>query len=115
MKSGNVTPLVVFSDKRINTPEFKDVPCTGELGYKGMDALGTWRAFFVKKGTPKPIMDKLTGAFKRVYDSPTYQKYAKDNLLDITPGWLGPEDTAKLVQDCTKIYADVFKQLGRLK
>jgi tripartite-type tricarboxylate transporter receptor subunit TctC len=94
VKSGDLRPLVVFKDKRIDTPELKNTPCAGELGIKGMDALGTWRGFAVRKETPKAIQDRLTAAFKKVYDSPEYQKWAKENVLDLTPGWMGQEEFA---------------------
>jgi tripartite-type tricarboxylate transporter receptor subunit TctC len=114
VKSGDLRPLVVFKDKRIDTPELKNTPCAGELGIKGMDALGTWRGFAVRKETPKAIQDRLTAAFKKVYDSPEYQKWAKENVLDLTPGWMGQEEFAQLWKDNFRDYAAVFSKLGRI-
>jgi tripartite-type tricarboxylate transporter receptor subunit TctC len=114
MQSGNLRPLVVFRDERMSG-ELKDTPSTGELGLKGLGSLGTWRGFFVKKGTPQPAIDRLEAAFKKVYDSPEYQKYAKENGLDLNPGWLGQKELANLEKENMTTFHDVFVELGRIK
>jgi tripartite-type tricarboxylate transporter receptor subunit TctC len=114
MKSGNLRPMVVFRDERIQG-ELKDTPSTGELGLKGLGALGTWRGFAVKKGTPQPAIDRLVAALKKIYDSPDYQKHAKENGLDLNPGWMGPEEFANLWKENMTTFHDVFVELGRVK
>jgi tripartite-type tricarboxylate transporter receptor subunit TctC len=66
VKSGDVRPLVIFRDTRVNTPELEGTPAAGELGIKGMDSLGTWRGFAVLKETPKPIQDRLVAVLKKI-------------------------------------------------
>jgi len=112
--SGHVKPILVFKTERINTPELKDVPCSGELGFAGLENLGTWRGFAVKKGTPQEAIDVLEAALKRVYDSAEYQKWAKENVLDITPGWLDAAGYRALWDNNLKSYTEVFTKLGRL-
>ncbi len=115
MKSGNLIPLVVLKDERMPSGELKDTPAAGEIGLKGWSGLGTWRGFAVKKGTPQPVIDKLAAAFKKVYDSPEYQKWTKENSLDLTPGWQDQAAFAALWKDSFATYQDVFTQLGRIK
>ncbi len=115
MKSGNIAPLVVFADQRLGTPELKNVPAAGELGLKGWDGMGTWRGFAVKKGTPQAAIDRLEAAFKKIYEMPEYQKWAKENALDVMPGWLNEQEFAKLWEESTKKFTKVFTQLGRIK
>lgn len=115
MKSGNIVPMVVFKDERLNTAELKDVPSAAEIGLKGWEGMGTWRGFAVKKGTPQPAIDRLQAAFKKVYDSAEYQKWAKENALDLTPGWMDPAPFAKLWEESLKTYNKVFVELGRVK
>jgi tripartite-type tricarboxylate transporter receptor subunit TctC len=115
MKAGDIAPLVVFTDERLNTPELKNVPSAGEIGLKGWDGMGTWRGFAVKKGTPQAVVDRLTVAFKHVYDAPEYQKWAKENALDLTPGWMDSAQFGKLWESNFKLYTQVFEKLGRIK
>jgi len=112
--SGQVKPMIIFSKERVNTPEMKDVPSSVELGFVGLENMGTWRGFAVKKGTPQEVVDKLEASMKRFYDSADYQAWAKDNALDITPGWLGAKDFGKLWEDSLVIFDKVFTELGRL-
>jgi tripartite-type tricarboxylate transporter receptor subunit TctC len=44
------------------------VPTTAELGIKG-DYLDSWAGAFVTAGTPKPVIDTLTGASEKVIKS----------------------------------------------
>ncbi len=115
IKSGNIVPLVVLSDARLNTPELKDVPSAGELGLKGWEGMGTFRGFSVKKGTPQAAIDRLKTAFRHVYDSPEYQKWTKENGLDVTPGWMDPEPFGKLWVTDVAIFTTLFEGLGRIK
>lgn len=114
VKSGNLIPLVVFRDERINSPDLKNAVSAGELGIMGMGSLGTWRGFAVKKGTPKEIVDRLESAMKKFYDSADYQKWAKENSLDLNPGWMGQAEFGKLWKETIDTYSVVFKKLGRL-
>jgi tripartite-type tricarboxylate transporter receptor subunit TctC len=115
MKAGNIVPLVVFSDKRLTTPSLANVTSAGEIGLKGWDGMGTWRGFAVKKGTPQAVIDRLEAAFKKVYDAPDYQKWAKENALDVIPGWMDHAQTAKLWEEGTARFTKVFTQLERIK
>ena len=115
MKAGQLIPLVGLMNERIDTPDLKDIPAAGEFGMKGWELAGTWRGFAVRKGTPQPIVDKLVTVFKKVYDSEQYQQYAKENGLDVVPGWMGPEEFGKLWEGNYTAFEKVFRRLGRIK
>lgn len=61
-----------------------------------------------QKGNTQPVIDKLAAAFKKVYDSPEYQKWTKENSLDLTPGWQDQAAFAALWKDSFATYQDVF-------
>jgi tripartite-type tricarboxylate transporter receptor subunit TctC len=52
--------------------------------------------------------------FKKIYESPEYQKWAEENILNLTPGWMGPQELKQLWDDNNRDYTQVFTQLGRL-
>ena len=49
------------SAKRVDS--LKDVPTLQEQGLKGFE-VGIWHALYAPKGTPKPVMDKLSAALQ---------------------------------------------------
>src|ERR1700704_1123784 len=59
--SNTVKGIAVMSAKRV--PIIPDVPTTGEQGLPGVEAT-VWNAFFLPKGTPKPIVRKLNQAMR---------------------------------------------------
>lgn len=115
MKAGKMVALVGLMDERLQTPDLKDIPAAGEFGLKGWDLAGTWRGFAVRKGTPQEAIDRLEVAFKKIYDSAEYQKYAQENGLDATPGWMGQAEFAKLWASNYDAFNKAFKKLGRIK
>lgn len=56
IRSGNVTPLAVSSDKR--APQLPDVPTTAEIGYPAA-AYAFWNGLFVPVKTPADVVAKL--------------------------------------------------------
>ncbi len=114
MKSGDMRPILVLSKERITrVSQFKDVPTGKELG---LDTdLATWRGIAMKKGTPKEAIDYWVAVFKKIHDSEEYKKFSRENLLDLKPGWQGPEEFGKLWKDELKLFTEVFTELGRLK
>lgn len=112
MKTGDLIPLFVAKDTRIDDKWLKDAVCSGDLGIDV--SIGTWRGFALKKGTPQEIVDILAKTFEKIYNSEEYKKYERENLLNLRPGWLGPEEFGELWQEEIEAFTDVFKSLGRL-
>jgi tripartite-type tricarboxylate transporter receptor subunit TctC len=75
IKSGKVKVYGVTSAKRV--PALADVPTLEEQGLKGFQ-VGIWHALYAPKGTPKPIIDKLSGALQEALRDETVKKRFAD-------------------------------------
>jgi len=62
-------PILMFADQRDS--QFPDVVTSKEQGYDA--SLIHFRALYVKAGTPRPIVDKLTAALTKAVATPTYR------------------------------------------
>jgi tripartite-type tricarboxylate transporter receptor subunit TctC len=69
--SGKMRALAVTSAER--WPTMPDVPTMGEAGQKDF-VVTSWGAFVVPASTPRPIIDKLSGAMKQIAADPEIQK-----------------------------------------
>jgi tripartite-type tricarboxylate transporter receptor subunit TctC len=80
IKGGLVRPLAVTTLTRI--PAFPEVPTMDELGLKGFDAT-TWHGFVAPTGTPKDVVDKLSGAVITALKDPALRKALEDLGVEI--------------------------------
>lgn len=106
-----VKPLVIFMEKR--TDMFPDVPTAKELGWD--ITIGRWRGFAAKKGTPEDRIKILYEAFAKSMEAPVYKTMEKENLLNLRPGLMGPEEFQKFIDSELQVYGDVLKKLGHIK
>ncbi len=67
VRGGKLRALAVASDKRM--PALPNVPTIGESGYPGFEAWA-WQGFVVPAGTPRPVIDRLNAAFRKVMAEP---------------------------------------------
>lgn len=63
VKSGKMRALAVTSSSRMK--EFPDVPTIAESGFPGFQVM-EWNGFFVPKGTPLPIVERLNGLIRKI-------------------------------------------------
>lgn len=111
--SGDVRPLVVLNDKRLEVPELKDVPSSVE---KKIDfTQGSWRGFVVKKDTPAPIKKIIIDAFQKAYDDPEYKEMEKKEMTNLVPGYMKADEFRKSWDTEFDGYATIFKDLGLVK
>jgi tripartite-type tricarboxylate transporter receptor subunit TctC len=85
IQSGKMRALAVTSSRR--WPTLPDVPTMGEAGMKDF-VVTSWAAFVLPAATPRPIVDKLSGAMKRIAADETVQKrflVAGARILSSTP------------------------------
>ena len=75
IKSGKVKVYAVTSKKRV--PSLPDIPTLDELGLKGFE-VGIWHALYAPKGTPKPVIDKLSSALQEAVKDETVKKRFAD-------------------------------------
>lgn len=69
--TGKMRALAVTSEKR--WPTMPDVPTMAEAGLKDF-VVTSWGAYVVPAGTPRPIVDKLSAALKKISAEPELQK-----------------------------------------
>ncbi len=69
VNAGQYRALAVLSAER--QPLMPDVPTFRELGYPSVVG-DTWFSLFVPVGTPKPVIDKLGSALRKVTSSPSF-------------------------------------------
>ncbi len=112
-ESGDVRPLVVLNDKRLDIPALKDVPSSVEKNVNFTQ--GSWRAFVVKKGTPEPVKKIIIDAFQKAYDDPAYKALEKKEMTNIVPGYMKAEEFRKSWDVEFEAYSTVFKDLGLVK
>ena len=91
IKNGDLRALAIMS--ATPNPALPDVPTIVKVNPAFTDimkASGFFYGVHVKKGTPQPIVDKLTAAFKTSLTEPKFVEYAKNNGL-VVMGLSGKE------------------------
>ena len=110
LEAKKLRPLIVFTEKRLE--KFPDVPTGSELGYD--ITMGRWRGLALKKGTPPAVVNYLADVMKKATEDPMYKDVAHKSLLDLRPGWKGPEEYGKFWEEEYARYYEIFKGLGYL-
>ncbi len=92
IKAGNIKAFAIATPER--SPALPDVPTSKEAGLPEYQ-VSAWNAIFAPKGTPKPVVDKLSDALIKALEAPDTRK----RLLDLgavlpqgeerTPAYLG--------------------------
>ncbi len=71
VERGDVRGIVMLSKNRFS--KMPDLPTLHELGLTDFD-VQTWNAVFAAKGTPKPVVDRLNTAIRKVSANPDFRK-----------------------------------------
>jgi tripartite-type tricarboxylate transporter receptor subunit TctC len=107
IESGQIRAMAVLSATR--TASLPNVPTAQEQGLAGFEA-ANWAAFFLPKGTPAPIVDKLASASAAATGSTAVQKRMKEIGVDpVAADRRFPEYLAKFVD------AEIAKWAGPVK
>ncbi|MFZ3123635.1 MAG: tripartite tricarboxylate transporter substrate binding protein [Acidovorax sp.] len=75
VRSGKLHAIAITTSKR--SPELPDVPTVAEAGVPGYEAM-SWFGMFAPAATPKPVLDKLSGALAKVLANPEVKKKIAD-------------------------------------
>lgn len=78
IRAGKLRGLAVLRTQRV--PQLPDVPAITEI-YPEYNRYLPWGPFygvFVKKGTPEPIVKKLSSAFKKASEDPRFVQYVEN-------------------------------------
>lgn len=105
IKSGDLRPLASMGYKRF--PEAPEVQTMAELGYPRA-VLPVWTGYFLPKGTPKPVYDKLALAFKKAINSPSIIKSNVDTQQDVD--YQDGPSFAKFIAEENKLLEAVVKK-----
>lgn len=109
VKAGNLRILAISSEKR--DPLFPDVPTFKEAGVDMVYSI--WRGLAAPKGVPEDRVKILHDAFKKAYDSPEFQKFAKETGLGLA--YLPGDEFVKYLEAQTQELTGVMQSLGLVK
>jgi tripartite-type tricarboxylate transporter receptor subunit TctC len=104
VKAGKLRMLAVLDDQR--DPDFPDVPTAREEGVDVVYLM--WRGILAPKATPRPVIDRLAGAFKKMTEDKSVISMLKG--MGDTPNYLGPDEFGKLWREEYELH----KELGKL-
>jgi len=102
--AGKLRPLAVLDNK--HDPDLPNVPTAMEEGVNVVFLI--WRGVLAPKGTPRPIIDKLAGAFKKMTEDKSVVPMIKRFGDDIH--FLGPDEFAKVWRE----EYEAHKELGKV-
>lgn len=88
--SGDMKPVLSFTEERLTMPGFEDVECAGELGLESF--FGPARGIFYTEGTPEGAVKAFEAAAEKAVASDQFQTWAKNEGLDQRVGWKNTED-----------------------
>jgi tripartite-type tricarboxylate transporter receptor subunit TctC len=92
VREGRLRGLAVTSSKRVAA--LPDLPTVAELNMPELQ-LSTWSAAFVPAGTPKAVIDKLSGLMQAALKSDEAGEYFRRNGVEPSP--MTPEELASFV------------------
>ena len=111
LRSGDLRALASIFGK---ISGFPNVPTMEELGYPKA-TFGVWIGYYLPKGTPQPIVEKLAAVFEKAMKNPNpvvmKNLEASGLVLDYQDG----TSTAKLLSEDIKIYEDVLRKANIIK
>lgn len=88
VRAGRIRVLVLFGEKRLTDPLYKDVPTARE---KGFDVVVTlWQGFGAPRNMPDAIRNRLADALGKAITSPEGQEAIRN--LGLEPAYLGPAE-----------------------
>ena len=107
MKAGKIKVYAVAANKRL--PLLPDVPTFKELGVPFV-AL-TWSGLAVRKGTPKPIVDKIATDVSKIISTPEFSaKYITPLGFELVN--MGPERFGEFIKAEREEYVKYVKRTG---
>jgi len=91
----------------IRDPQLPDVPTVAEIGFPAATFL-PWQGYFVPKGTPQPIVEKLAAAFKKSFETPSVKEAIRK--MGFVPEYLSGEELQKKVEREYKICRELAEE-----
>jgi len=110
IKSGKVKVYAVTTPKRV--PSLPDVPTMQESGLANFD-VAIWHGLYAPKGTPKPVIDKLTGALQTALkDSKVKARFAELGTEPVSSDRATPDALGKQMKAQVELWSPIIKKAG---
>ncbi len=97
VQGGTVKALTVSADAR--SPLLPDVPTDHQAGVDGYPGHGWW-GLAAPRGTPQPIIDKVSAAFVKLFSEPGFVKFLDSQAVVAAP--TNPADFAAFLKEDRK-------------
>lgn len=105
--AGKYRALAVLSSER--QPLMPNVPTFKELGYPSIVG-ETWYAVFAPAGTPKPVVDKLNAALRKITTSASFAEAMRK--IGNEPKSSTPAELREITMQQSKGWGDMIKRLN---
>jgi tripartite-type tricarboxylate transporter receptor subunit TctC len=102
-----VKGLAIFSPNR--HPLLPDVPTTAEAGFPELQ-IDTWYALYAPAGTPKAVVDRLSGEIRKIVERPDFKARVEKSGAAIF--YMGPEQLTEYTKQEVAHWRDVVGKLG---
>ncbi len=109
IRSGKVRLLAISTAKR--SAEFPDVPTVAET-VPGFTMTG-WHGVFVPRGTPQPIIDRISKALVAISHEPEFSKILGNLGIDTTSST--PDGLAQAIKSDTALFRAALDAAGLLR
>jgi tripartite-type tricarboxylate transporter receptor subunit TctC len=110
IKAGKIKVYGVTTKKRV--PSLPNVPTMDEAGLKGFE-VSIWHALYAPKGTPKPVIDKLTkGLQDALKDSTVKQRFADLGTEPVEQNRATPAALSAHLKSETARWTPIIKKAG---
>jgi tripartite-type tricarboxylate transporter receptor subunit TctC len=109
---GKLRVIATSSDKRWEL--YPDAPSLVEMGYDVFrnDPIGASYWLWAPKGTPRPMIDKISGAIKKVVDERGKEMNKTLMLSDIYIDYVGPDELGKAAHAEVAIEKKMLDNMG---
>lgn len=104
IKADKVRAIAVTGSER--SPELPNVPSMAEAGYPDVNTK-LWSGFFIARGTPQPIVDKVEAAVRKAIADPEVN--GKLKAMAVNPGGTSSAEFTKMIDDDIASYVAVIK------
>ncbi|WP_432258962.1 tripartite tricarboxylate transporter substrate-binding protein [Cupriavidus sp. TMH.W2] len=92
LKASSVKSYAAMQARRVEA--FKDVPTAAEQGMPGVE-VKVWHAMYAPKGTPKPVIDKLSAALQKAVADPTFRAKMAELGAEAVPAQRATPDSLR--------------------
>ncbi|MFQ5872600.1 MAG: tripartite tricarboxylate transporter substrate binding protein [Dehalococcoidia bacterium] len=112
IESGDMRPILTLLRERPKV--FADVPSYKDIGVD-LEPLFRFRGFFARKGVPEDRLKYLGWAFRKAWESESFQKFNRSKYMHLIDSYRDMEGGKKLIQDTINTYRGVYEELGIIK